>query len=458
MYLTRKILSLLILSLALPLTFYAQSKNFIYIQSERKQPFYVILNNKTNSSTPEGYLILPQIPQGKHLLTIGFPKNMFPEQQFLLEIKEDKGYSFKRTPSNVWQLFDLTSFVTINPVTNIDSALAETKKPYIIEEPKKENTAIVKEISKPIEAVKPVLESKKETPVVIEKPIETVAKKVDTIAVPVAIMEKKVVAETPLLEKKADTITSIKPSILIETKKDTVTIDKTTPVIEQKIVASVKPEVVKEKKEVTEIAIKRTELDIPIFVDTTGKKSDSILVNHKVDSIILVAAVIENKAVVEVAKKELISKHSSIKLILEKQQATGIDKIFTDSNEYGIDTIAVYIPLPAIPKTMKPATGATISSPVQSKVILTDEDFKKLRLTMASAAADDDMIALAVKTTNNKLVEVKQIKNLSTLFLNDDSKLRFFKAMKGSVKDLNNFPSLVSELSEAKNIAAFKTL
>ena len=77
---------------------------------------------------------------------------------------------------------------------------------------------------------------------------------------------------------------------------------------------------------------------------------------------------------------------------------------------------------------------------------------------MASAAADEDMTAVALKVTANKLLEVKQIKNLSTLYLNDDSKLNFFKAIKGNVQDVANFPSLVGELSEAKNIAVFKGL
>jgi len=418
MYLSKKIFTLLIITLAFPLTFYAQGKNFIYIQSERKQPYYVILNNKTNSSTPEGYIILPQIPHGKHLITIGFPKNLFPEQQFLLEITEDKGYSFKKTPNNGWQLFDLNNFVTINPVTNIDSAIAETKKPYVPELPKKDTIAVVKEVPKPVEVAKPVVEEVKKTePIVVSKPVEVVEQKLDTVAVAKPVI---------VAEKKLETVEPSKPVAVIEKKVE--------PVAE----------------------IKRAELNIPVYVDTVAKKSDSIVVIHKKDTIETITTTITEKKIDSVVvKKE--NKPSSIRLILEKQQATGIDKIFTDSTELGIDTIAVYIPMPAIPKTVKTSTGINTTAIVE-KILMTDDEFKSLRLLMASAATDEDMTAVAVKNTTKKLLEVKQVKNLSTLYLNEDSKLTFFKSIKGSIKDQNNFPSLVGELSEAKNIAAFKEL
>ena len=420
MYLFKRIIVLLIISLAFPLTNYAQGKNFIYIQSDRKQPFYVILNNKTNSSTPEGYIILPQILQGKHLITIGFPKNAFPEQNFLLEINEDKGYSFKRTPKNVWQLFDLNNFVTINPVTNLDSAIAETKKVYIPPTPAKDTVVTQKELPKPIEVAKP-------TVVIAEQK----AVKADTVK-PVAFVVQKV-----------GTITIAKPAIIGE---------------KPALVETPKPVLVEEHKtEITNPAIKRAELNITAFVDSNSKKSDTIVVIHKRDTIVPTTPVAVNNTDIFVPK-EVVIKPSTIKLILEKQQATGIDKVFIDSTENGVDTISVYIPLPAVPKTIKTAAGTTISSPVQNKTLLTDDEFKQLRLSMASAAADEDMTAVALKVAANKLLEVKQIKNLSTLYLNDDNKLNFFKAIKGNVQDVANFPSLVGELSETKNIAGFKGL
>ena len=303
------------------MTFYAQGKNFIYIQSEKKQAFYVILNNKNNSSTPEGYIILPQIPQGKHIITIGFARNMYPEQQFLLDIAEDKGYSLKRSGDN-WQLFDLNNFTTINSVTNIDSAIAASKKAPDVVIKKTDTVVVIKEQSKPVVVVEPVVEKKAE---------------------PIVVIHKK------------DTVIPVQP------------------IVEHKI------------------------------EPVADMKSDSIVVIHKKDTEIPAEPIIVQKAEPVIVKTEEVKKPTSIRLILEKQQATGIDKIFTDSTEYGIDTVAIYIPMAAIPKSTKTVTGTIITSaPQQDKQALTEEEFRKLRLSMASASTDEDMIAVAVKAADQR--------------------------------------------------------
>jgi len=377
MYLIKRIIVLIIVLFSIPLTFYGQSKNFIYIQSEKKLAFYVILNHKNNSSTPEGYIILPQIPQGKHIITIGFARNLYPEQQFLLDIAEDKGYSLKRSGDN-WQLFDLNNFTTINTVTNMDSAIAVSKKVADVEIKKTDTVIVIKEQPKTVVVVEPVVEKKKDSIVIIHKN--------DTLT-----------AVQPIVEKKAEPVSDI--------------------------------------------------------------QSDSIVVIHKKDTLVTAEPLVEHKAEPVITKTEDVKKPCSIRLILEKQQATGIDKIFTDSTEYGIDTVAIYIPMAAIPKSTKTSTGTIITSaPLQDKQAITEEEFRKLRLSMASASTDEDMIAVAVKGCNNKVMEVRQIRYLSSLFLNETNKLSFFKAMKNNTKDSSNFSSLEAELSEPKNVAAFKTL
>ena len=351
MYLLKRIIPLVIVLIFLPASFYAQEKNFIYIQSEKNQPFYVILNNKTNSSSLRGYLILPQIRLGKHLLIIGFPKNIFPEQQFVIDVTEDKGYSLKRNSSNGWQLFDLNNFTLINPVKNVDSAM--------------------------------------QAPVI---------KNVDAAVV-----------ETP----------------------------KTT----------------------------------PIAVVTTSKL-DSVIVHHKTDTLVPMSAVTDivaqlSNSIPEIEKKENSAtinpvapiKPSKIILMLEKVQATGIDKIYVDSSESGMDTVAVYIPFPATSKTVVDINGQTTTiTSKQERTLMTDDEFRKTRLSMASAPTDDDMIAVAVRSASNKLLETRQVKNLSTLFLNEGKKVLFFKALRNNLKDSSQFSSLVSELSDVKNIAAFNAL
>jgi len=83
----------------------AQQTNFIYIQADHNQPFFVVTNNKTYQSSEVGYLIIPRLTQGKHDLTIGFPGNSFPAQKFSITIdKKDLGFALKNMEEKGWAL------------------------------------------------------------------------------------------------------------------------------------------------------------------------------------------------------------------------------------------------------------------------------------------------------------------------------------------------------------------
>ncbi len=88
----------------------AQQTYFIYLQNETKQPFAVIYNKKIYSSTPSGYLILPQLNNGLVSFTISFPKNIHPEQKFFTVLdKKDAGFLLKNFGEKGWGIFNLQS-------------------------------------------------------------------------------------------------------------------------------------------------------------------------------------------------------------------------------------------------------------------------------------------------------------------------------------------------------------
>lgn len=97
------------------LTANAQKKHFIYLQSEDKQPFYVMLNNKNYSSSMNGYLVIPKLKPGRYFFVAGFPKEKYPEQKFSIVVEDGKdlGFAFKRFGDKGWGLFDFVSFNTI---------------------------------------------------------------------------------------------------------------------------------------------------------------------------------------------------------------------------------------------------------------------------------------------------------------------------------------------------------
>ncbi len=82
----------------------AQQKHFIYVQSEDRQPFAVVLGGKVFSSSDYGYVIIPRLNDSTYNFTVSFPMNKFPDQYFTCKInKKDAGFVLKNQ-TNGWVL------------------------------------------------------------------------------------------------------------------------------------------------------------------------------------------------------------------------------------------------------------------------------------------------------------------------------------------------------------------
>jgi len=116
----------LLFSLA-SLTGFSQKVYFVYLQSESEQAFYVKMNATTRSSSASGYLILSKLRDTTYNLTIGFPQNKWPEQNFSVTInKKDHGYLLKNFGEKGWGLFDLQTLAVQMAASG--SAKIEEKK------------------------------------------------------------------------------------------------------------------------------------------------------------------------------------------------------------------------------------------------------------------------------------------------------------------------------------------
>ncbi|MBS1747168.1 MAG: DUF4476 domain-containing protein [Bacteroidetes bacterium] len=108
MKLSVKFLAFLVL-LVLNGTLLKAQKHFIYIQSEDKQPFAVVLNGKVFSSSDYGYVIIPKLDEGKYDFTVSFPMNKFPDQFFTCTMNDkDLGFTLK-SGNGGWALENLQS-------------------------------------------------------------------------------------------------------------------------------------------------------------------------------------------------------------------------------------------------------------------------------------------------------------------------------------------------------------
>lgn len=172
----------------------AQQEYFVFIQEASGQPFYVRIADESHSSSPGGHLLLSSLKDSTYNMFIGFPKNKYPEQLFILPLKrKDRGFELKYMNSG-WQLFDLQTLDLIKPVAQNDKMSASLRKDdsysklmagvvndsavlynqvVMVEPEKKKDSEVVKPAVVVVEKnTEPVLETK-----VAEKEPETIAEK-----------------------------------------------------------------------------------------------------------------------------------------------------------------------------------------------------------------------------------------------------------------------------------------
>jgi hypothetical protein len=115
---------------------FAQEKTdyFVYIQNEKSQPFYLKYKGQVLSSSPKGYIILSKMEQGESVpVTVGFPKNEYPEQSFLLKVnRRDQGLLLKNGDEG-FALYDLQSFAITRAGEGLVAKQKKTEDPVAAE-------------------------------------------------------------------------------------------------------------------------------------------------------------------------------------------------------------------------------------------------------------------------------------------------------------------------------------
>src|ERR1017187_1051650 len=82
-----------------------QSFYFVLIQADNNQPFYARIEHKIINSSSLGYLVISQLKDSTYDLSIGFPKNLFPELRFSIMInKKDQDFQLKNLGERGWAL------------------------------------------------------------------------------------------------------------------------------------------------------------------------------------------------------------------------------------------------------------------------------------------------------------------------------------------------------------------
>ncbi|MBK5271490.1 MAG: hypothetical protein JJE22_10800 [Bacteroidia bacterium] len=186
--------------------------------------------------------------------------------------------------------------------------------------------------------------------------------------------------------------------------------------------------------------------------------------------------------------KTPISENYKRSVVVKKSESSNVEGfglVFIDNYKNGIkDTIRILIPTPKLllnevkeeAKDEKKFLDIMADTSEKSKTIISvitqdsssvkknctdiasDSDFYLLRKSMATATSDNNMIVEADKYFKAKCFTTIQLKNLSTLFLNEEGKYKFFDAAYHYVSDAENFASLESELKDEYYVKRFKAM
>ncbi|MBV4359775.1 DUF4476 domain-containing protein [Pinibacter aurantiacus] len=432
---------------------FSQKDYFIYLQTDNSQPFYLLMDGKTYSSSDHGYLILSGLQGQAYQFVIGFPRNAFPEQNFILNIyNKDAGYQLKNFADKGWGLVNYqTSEATMNRNSERgNSMISGTRKTdnfSVLLSNVVNDTSILYESVTPQTAVA-------QTATVAP---QQAAKQADTALAskeqPAAQTASNVTTPTPSTE------TAVAPvaagTTAVTTSNNTTT---------------------EASKQVADTVAKAAVVAAEPIVAT---KTDTLAAEKKVisDSAIAKIPAKTDSAVAVFPAKPMLS---SVKKISVSSSETALEEVYIDSTNSGVDTIRIATPLtketavqaPAAvsvavaPMTATPTetvkadtthkkeiadTTAATAKPIAHTAQInnsdcrntaTDADIDKLRVKLLSINDLDEKIATTKKLLKSKCFTVKQLKAISELFGEDESKYQLFETAYPFTLDTYNYSTL----------------
>jgi hypothetical protein len=449
----------------------AQQPMYAYIESENRQPFYVLLNGKTYSSSESGYVILPQLNAGTIDFSLGFPKNAYPEQRFKITLdKKDVGFQLKNLDDKGWNLFNFQTLALV---------------PSLSPGAEKKNSALTGE--KKTDQFSSLLAN-----VVNDSSILYSATQVQN--------ESSVTTAKPTLIFKDSTLPNNHP-LPADTLKATVAKPQNTPPPEQQVVqqkpkadsvkqvvttASTPPLITKEDSS-TQSSAAITKANVDLKKDSTELKTSSAIAEVKDTA--AAKPVVTNKEEVQMEKPVVTEPAKTTSSVQrDEKSSTNIAKISEQTTQSGrtmvflsgTDTVDVMIPTqsstteqsvanttPAPTNTSIAAAPAATGTPVQTKTALTKADCKlyasaqetdRLRVKMIAGKTTADKLAAASKTFKLRCFSVNQIRALAEVYADDSARYQFYELAYLHVSDQYNFRGLSETLSDATVMARFKEL
>jgi hypothetical protein len=459
----------------------AQQSYFVFIQSEKQQPFYVRLHEKTYSSSAIGHLVLSQLGDSTYHLVIGFPKNQFPERDFVIPIaSKDHAYQLKWVDERGWVLFNEQSSEIQKPLQDASGGnslqLGERKTgefAALMSSLVNDSSVMYKTLVK-VDPPKPAApaEVKADSAIAIkeEKKKEDSVRAealaaIDPVQPPVVVLEPKIdtarvdsvktdTLKTVMLVPTPDSTVAIKvDSTAHKQAPDTLTVAKATePAPNRTVISKVEERVGEHGKEWVYVDSSAAGVDtIPVLIALEAAPVKPEKTKAEMDSAIA-AAVTADSA-------KMARQVDSAVAINERAPLTANNGVADIKQEVdSTKTVSVHNFTVEIDSTATTSPKALVLFNSDCVNFANEQDVDKLRIKMLAVNSTDDKIGVAKKVFKTKCFVTRYIKGLSELFPNDEARFKFFETAYPFVSDTSSFKGLISLLSDELYIARFKAL
>lgn len=395
----------------------SQHVHFIYVQSDQQQLFYVKKAGDITSSSATGFLILAKLPSGTHQFVIGFPKNQWPEYDFLVELRSsDRGFALKNFDEKGWGLLDLQTAEIIMgrkievPKVQAPPEAPKSNDPFSVilasavgDEGIRETGLIAMAVSRP-------------GPVAVKT----------TPAPPVARKETQPEVPAPVITPPAEP----KPVVAV---------------------AAPQPREGEKKVQEATTAAKASE---PSGNAKTEPQAETRAEAPPVAKTEVQPAPGKTESLPELKSTPTVG--SSIRKLSELKGSSRLELVYLDVTGNNTDTVDVTIEY------------ADQGSPVQSQAaavnrmnctsVATEKDALALRKKVLALGEDEAMLDAMIKEIKARCYTTEHLRTMSYAFVNDRLRYRLFEACYPHIFDPGQFPTLEPLLSSDEYITRFRSL
>ncbi|RFM25736.1 DUF4476 domain-containing protein [Deminuibacter soli] len=470
----RKLVLLIVLVFGCRLLALSQQQHFMYIQSDSKEAFTVVMEKKRYNSSNTGYLIIAKVASGPHNLAVVFPQKKYPSQVFDIVLDSvDAGFGLKNLGAKGWGLINLQTMKmvmashVIKPADSTAAATKQVKPAPATTAPA--TTAPAKTAATAAPAKTGTTKPAAGTKTAPAKPAADNSMFGDMLS---QVVDDPTLKEAP---KPAPQPAQQQPATLTAAAQTPKTQPVTTPPApeEKSKPAETVTDTAAADDAATRGVIKATqesknEGTQVTFLDFNSKKTDTVKIfipktDAPAETPDTVAAAPQQQPVVTAAVPPAQTQPQTQKPGKRKKKELTSEPLFNDAPADSAKTVSnpfytkpkdAITPVAAAtetaaspqPKTEAPAATATGVNNSNCKALANDNDVTKLRKRMAGAGDEDKMIEAARKAFKSKCYSTEQIKSLGMLFYTDETRYRFYDAGYPFVYDVSNYISLENML------------